>query len=55
MEVVKLLLNAGADPKLADRNGDTALHSATLLGRGDVVQLLLNAGAEANKAGETSL
>jgi len=43
---VELLLTSGADVSLADREGNTALHMASFLGRTDLVRLLLKAGAD---------
>jgi hypothetical protein len=45
--VVRLLLNAGADPTDA-RSGETPLCRAALFGRKDIAQTLLNAGAKAD-------
>ena len=44
--VVKLLLEAGADVRAADENGDTPLMLASRGGREAVVKLLLEAGAD---------
>ena len=38
--IVKLLLNAGADPNRADEDGQTALDIARRGGQGEIVQLL---------------
>lgn len=57
-DVVKLLLDAGAEPNIADGYGDTPLYSATKKNHTDVVKLLLNAGVEPNvadKYGDTPL
>ena len=62
-EIVRLLLDAGADPNTPDNNGGTALTWATgqidglfLAGRGgdryaDTVRVLLDAGADPNRPG----
>lgn len=53
---VDMLLEAGADPGLADNNGATPLHAAGSINAGGVVLRLLEAGAPAhatNSAGET--
>jgi ankyrin repeat protein len=43
---VKLLLTAGADPKLANRYGVTPLSEAASVGNGAIVAMLLKAGAD---------
>lgn len=58
VKVTKLLLNAGADPSLANDDGVAPLLLASGEGNILVVQALLNAGAEpdrVNNMGETSL
>jgi ankyrin repeat protein len=57
-EIVKLLLEAGANVNTQDEIGQTPLHYATREGRKDIVELLLNAGADVkrtNKFGHTAL
>ena len=51
-DVVQLLLDAGADPRKADKDGDTPLIIASLCkyDQREVVQLLLHRGADPNKA-----
>ena len=49
-DVVKLLLDNGADPDKADRYKWTALHWATYYKEEDVVKLLLERGAQPNKS-----
>jgi hypothetical protein len=51
--VVKVLLEHGADPRLFDAAGCTALYSAAQKGRADCVRLLLDAHADATKADHT--
>ena len=46
VEVVDLLLNAGADKDKADSDGWTPLHEASNCEHAEVVKLLLNAGAK---------
>ncbi len=45
-DVVKLLLEHGADPNTQDKDGRTPLHWAALRGLVDVVRLLLVHGAD---------
>ena len=57
-ETVKLLLALGIDPNLANKGGDTAMHSAASQGLADVVELLAKAGASLepkNSRGQTPL
>ena len=49
-DVAKLLLGAGADPNIADINGDTPVSAAAILGNLFMVKLLMEAGADFNKA-----
>lgn len=44
-EIVRLLLDAGADPELADRDGVTPLAHAGARGQAEIVALLVAAGA----------
>ena len=44
-DIVKLLLEHGADVNAARLDGQTALHGAACYGRGDIVKLLLDNGA----------
>ncbi|MBA3954874.1 ankyrin repeat domain-containing protein [Candidatus Dependentiae bacterium] len=58
--LVKLLLDAGANPNLRDNNRDTPLHRAalhTMVGqdKADMVQMLLKAGADANSKNSLQL
>ena len=52
MEVVRLLLEAGADKDLANTCRNTALRKASDKGHVEVVRLLLEAGANTDLAGE---
>jgi ankyrin repeat protein len=44
--ITKLLLNKNAKTNIADANGTTALHYATLFKQTEIAQLLVNAGAK---------
>ena len=50
VEVVRLLLGAGADKNSANKVGTTAMMTASQLGHVEVVRLLLGAGADKNLA-----
>ena len=55
---LRFLLGKGANPNLADKNGETALQRASSLGWSDGVEILVHAGASidvSNSAGETPL
>ena len=49
-DVVKILLERGADPDKADIEGLTALSRAVIWNHKDVVKMLINAGADLDKA-----
>lgn len=51
-EVVKILINAGADVNLHNNTGDTALMSAAVKSCGKVAHLLVKAGADINAKNE---
>src|SRR5215831_18410955 len=56
LETARLLIQAGANAKLANRLGVTPLSMATANGDADMIRLLVDAGAEVNApdiAGET--
>ena len=58
IEIVKLLLNAGADIDKQDNHGDTALIYAAIKNNIEIVKLLLNSGADIDKQnnnGDTAL
>ena len=58
IDVVKILLNAGADPNKADNWGESPLHSAAFFGKTNAVKLLLYQGAnpnQVNRCGRTAL
>ena len=46
VEIVEMLLGAGADVNVANRFGTTPLHEATSYGRLEIVALLIAAGAD---------
>ena len=57
-EIVKSLLEAGANPNAEDKDGDTALIEAAKKCKTEVVKLLLEAGADIeakDKEGKTAL
>src|SRR4030067_694922 len=57
-EAVKLFLDAGMDPNATDKNGESALMAAAMMGPPAVAQLLLARGAQIerkDKAGKTPL
>ena len=57
-DTVGKLLERGADPKLSDSDGDTALHAAARRGNVNLTRMLLAAGADSNarnKLGGTAL
>ena len=54
-DVVNLLLDGGAEPNLAHKNGKTPLQYAAQQGHKYVVQLLLDRGAEINMADQRGL
>ena len=58
LEVVKHLIDNGADPNLKNKEGETALHGASLYGYLEVVKHLMANSADqklTNKKGETAL
>ena len=57
-EVLKVLLDAGADPNIADGYGNSPLHWAAKQGLERIAQLLIKSGADVNstdKCGQTPL
>ena len=46
LNIIEMLLEKNADTNIADANGTTALHYATLFKQPDIVKLLVNAGAK---------
>lgn len=48
-EVMKLLLEAGADPRVQDKRGDSPLMAAVRIGSLDAVNLLLKRGVDPNQ------
>lgn len=58
VDVVKALLDLGADTNLADASGQTALHVSAMRGRDDILLLLLDGGADVtveSRARDTAL
>lgn len=59
LDVVKLLLNHGADVKVQDSDGNTAAHRSGQNGHSNIVELLLqsdkNIGKCLNNRGQTPL
>ena len=58
VEIVEILLAAGANPNSADNNGWTALMHAAKIGSANTTRILIKAGADVNAAnadGETAL
>ncbi len=58
LEAVKLAMELGADVNAANKDGQTALHSAAYMGSNEIIQLLVDKGAKLNPAdkyGETPL
>jgi ankyrin repeat protein len=57
-DVVRNLLERGANPNLSDEDGDRALHGAAMRGNVDILRMLLAKGADPNaknKVGGTAL
>lgn len=57
-DIVKLLLDAGADASIADNQSRTALHLACQAGNKDIIRLLCDNGADLNgtdRQGQTPL
>ena len=55
VEVVRLLLEAGAKQDAVDSNGATALHRAAKRGHSEVVRLLLEAGADTGRTNDVTV
>ena len=49
-ETAKVLLDNGATPNQADKNGDTALMFAAVGGHSEAAKVLLDNGADPNQA-----
>jgi ankyrin repeat protein len=50
LDILRLLLDRGADPRLTDNSGITALHSVAARGHNEAAGLLLAKGADVNAA-----
>lgn len=46
VEIIKLLLENGANPNITDQNGSTALHFSVIFNYTDIVKLLVNSNAK---------
>ncbi|GAW80958.1 acyl-CoA-binding protein [Plasmodium gonderi] len=55
LDIVKLLVDLGADLNADDSCGDTALHIAAYSGKTDIINYLKNAGADINKKNSDGL
>ena len=58
LEAVKMAIDLGVDPNVADPQGDTVLHAAARLGRNRVITHLVEHGANLhaeNQEGQTPL
>jgi ankyrin repeat protein len=58
VEVVRMILERGADPTVQDKDGRTPLHEASLWGHVEVVRMILERGADPtvqDKDGRTPL
>ena len=49
-EIVKLLIDHGAEVNRTGKAGGTALMAASLQGHGEIVKLLIEKGAEVNRS-----
>ena len=48
VEIVRILLEGGADPNIQEEDGKTALMYASYIGSDDVIKILLDYGADSN-------
>lgn len=46
---MKILLEIGADVNIENKDNETALHIATIIGREEIVELLIKNGCELNR------
>ncbi|MDT3405589.1 ankyrin repeat domain-containing protein [Mucilaginibacter terrae] len=52
-DIVKLLINAGADVNLANNTSETPLHLAARAGSKEIIKMLVDAGADVNAGNNT--
>ena len=53
--IVKFLLNKGADPRISNDDGNTALHWAAAFGYVDICKMLVKKGADPNRQAKSGV